>query len=122
MAADARGAAPENRYYAAGEGRPAGVRALFSRVARRYDLTGAVILQVERGSVADRAGLRGLARDRMGRLFVNDVITAVDKIPVKSYDDFFNALESYKIGDEVSLTVEREKKTRRVTVALTRAE
>lgn len=35
---DARGTAPENRYYADGEGRPAGVRALFSRIARRYDL------------------------------------------------------------------------------------
>jgi ubiquinone/menaquinone biosynthesis methyltransferase len=38
LARDARGAAPESRYYAAGEGRPAGVRALFSRIARRYDL------------------------------------------------------------------------------------
>ncbi len=35
---DARGNAPGNRYYAAGEGRSAGVRALFSRIARRYDL------------------------------------------------------------------------------------
>ena len=38
MAEDARGAVPESRYYTAGEGRPAGVRALFSRIARRYDL------------------------------------------------------------------------------------
>ena len=38
MTTDGRGAAPENRYYAAGEGRPAGVHALFARIARRYDL------------------------------------------------------------------------------------
>jgi len=38
LTTDAPGAAPENRYYAAGEGRPGGVRALFARIARRYDL------------------------------------------------------------------------------------
>jgi ubiquinone/menaquinone biosynthesis methyltransferase len=35
---EARGVAPENRYYAAGEEHPAAVRALFARIARRYDL------------------------------------------------------------------------------------
>jgi ubiquinone/menaquinone biosynthesis methyltransferase len=35
---EAQEAAPENRYYAAGEERPGMVRALFARIARRYDL------------------------------------------------------------------------------------
>jgi len=35
---EVRGVAPENRYVATGEERPVKVRALFSRIARRYDL------------------------------------------------------------------------------------
>lgn len=38
MATDARGAAPENRYYDAGPERSGKVHALFTRIARRYDL------------------------------------------------------------------------------------
>ncbi len=54
------------------------------------------------GHAGLRGGLRGVSRDRFGRTFVNDVITAVDKTPVKSYDDLFTALENYKIGDRVT--------------------
>jgi len=61
-----------------------------------------------------------MSRDRYGRTYINDVITAVDKTPVKTYDDLFTALENYKIGDTVTLTVTRNENTRTVRMQLIR--
>jgi S1-C subfamily serine protease len=97
-----------------------GVSFLPDDVARRYRLEGAVIVEVTAGTPAAAAGLRGLSRDRYGRYLVNDVVTAIDRTPVKTYDDLFGALESYKIGDPVTLTVEREGKARPVRFTLVR--
>ncbi len=71
-----------------------------------------------RDSQAYGLGLRGLGRDALGRLYIRDVITAIDGTKVKSYDDFFGALDNYKIGETVSLTVERNGKSRKVQIPL----
>jgi len=97
-----------------------GVSFVYDAYARRAGVTGAVIEQVNSGTPAYDAGLRGLSRDRYGRLLINDVVTAIDKTPVKSYDDLFTALENYKIGDTVTLTVERNEKARPVRFKLVR--
>ena len=97
-----------------------GVTFLPEQYARRADVQGVVIMVVETNSAAYEAGLRGMSRDRYGRTYVNDVITAVDKTPVKSYDDLFSALENYKIGDSVTLTVLRSEKSRPVKIQLIR--
>jgi S1-C subfamily serine protease len=85
---------------------------------RRADVAGAMILDVPRTSQAYELGLRGLSRDRFGRLYYRDVITAIDGTKVKSYDDLFSALDNYKIGDAVTLTVDREGKSRKVEIRL----
>jgi S1-C subfamily serine protease len=97
-----------------------GVTFLPEQYARRADVQGVVIMVVETNSAAYEAGLRGMSRDRYGRTYVNDVITAVDKTPVKSYDDLFSALENYKIGDNITLTVLRSEKSRQVRIQLIR--
>jgi S1-C subfamily serine protease len=97
-----------------------GVTFLPDQYARRADVEGVVVMEVQTGSAAYEAGLRGLSRDRYGRTYINDVITAVDKTAVKSYDDLFSALESYKIGDTVTLTVMRNEKSRSVRIQLIR--
>ncbi len=97
-----------------------GVTFLPDQYARRADVEGVIIMEVPTGSPAYAAGLRGLSRDRFRRTYLNDVITAVDKTPVKSYDDLFSALESYKIGDSVTLTVVRNEKARPVRIQLIR--
>ena len=86
--------------------------------ARRSDVAGAIILDVPRSSPAYELGLRGLYRDAYGRLLIRDVITAIDGTKVKSYDDLFTALDGFKIGDTVKLTVERDGKPRRVDIRL----
>jgi S1-C subfamily serine protease len=97
-----------------------GVSFLNDAYARRAGVEGVVILEVQAGTPASEAGLRGLSQDRFGRRFINDVITAVDRTPVKSYDDLFSILENHKIGDTVTLTVERDEKVRPVRFTLVR--
>jgi S1-C subfamily serine protease len=97
----------------------AGVSFVRDEVAQRAGIEGAVILEVAQGSRAYQLGLRGLHRDAFGRLLVRDVITGIDGAKIRSYDDLFNALDSHKIGDAVTLTVEREGKARPVRIELT---
>lgn len=95
-----------------------GVSFVRDEVAQRAGIEGAVILEVSKGSAAYDQGVRGLYRDNFGRLLIRDVVTAIDAMKVKSYDDLFAALDGYKIGDKVTLTLLREGKTRRVTIQL----
>jgi S1-C subfamily serine protease len=97
-----------------------GVSFVPDEYARRSRVEGVIIMEVQAGTTAAQAGLRGLSRDRYGRWLINDVITAVDKTPVKTYDDLFTALEDYKVGDTVTLTVERDGKVRPVRFTLVR--
>ncbi len=96
-----------------------GVEFVRDEVAQRAGIQGAVILEVTQGSPAYQMGLRGLSRDAFGRLLVRDVVTGIDGTKIKSYDDLFNALDGYKIGDTVTLTIEREGKARTVKIELT---
>jgi S1-C subfamily serine protease len=95
-----------------------GVSFVRDEVARRAKVEGAIILEVTRGSRAYEMGLRGLYRDNYGRLLYRDVITGIDLMKIRSYDDLFAALDGYKISDMVTLTVEREGKTRTIEIRL----
>ncbi|MBM3297495.1 MAG: trypsin-like serine protease [Candidatus Aminicenantes bacterium] len=97
-----------------------GVSLLSDEYARRLRIEGVVLFEVPAGSAAYQAGLRGISRDRAGRLALGDVIKSIDGTRVRSYDDFYNTLDNYKIGDTVALTVERDGRERRVSVTLMR--
>jgi S1-C subfamily serine protease len=86
--------------------------------ASRAGIEGAIIRDVPRDSQAYELGLRGLGRDSFGRLYIRDVIVAIDGTKVKSYDDFFSALDNYKIGETVTLTIERDGKSRKFQIPL----
>jgi S1-C subfamily serine protease len=75
--------------------------------AQRLGLEGALVVDVRAGSAAERAGIRPTARDELGRIVLGDVIVAVDGEPVRSADDLRDALERRKVGDRVTVTVER---------------
>jgi S1-C subfamily serine protease len=95
-----------------------GVSLLSDAYASRLNIKGVVIMEVAKNSAAYQAGLRGLARDRYGQLYIRDVITGLDTIQIKSYDDLYNTLDNYRIGDRVTLTVKRDEKSRKVIIRL----
>lgn len=86
---------------------------------------GALVEDVTPGSPADKAGVRGSAREinlDSGTVNVGgDVITAFNGQPVKTFDDLVAALEdSSTVGQSVTLTILRDGKqqTLNVTVAV----
>lgn len=97
-----------------------GIGILGEQYNRRMGIEGVIVQYVERGSDAYRAGIRGLAKDRYGQLYIQDVITGIDDYKIKSYDDLYNALDNYEIGDIVTVSVERDDKVRKVKVKLMR--
>jgi S1-C subfamily serine protease len=98
-----------------------GVTFVNDEYARRAGLRGAVILEVPRDSPAYDSGLRGLSRDNRGRLFVGDIIVGIDETKIASYDDLYNALDGRKIGDTVTLTVDKAGKIRMVRIVLVKS-
>lgn len=87
------------------------------RVAKRLGIDGILILNVEEGGPAHRAGLRPTTQYR-GELILGDIIVAIAGNTVHSYDDIRNELENYKVGDEVLLSVIRDGSSMEVPVQL----
>jgi S1-C subfamily serine protease len=82
------------------------------------DQDGVVINQVAPGGPAAKAGLRGVRHLPGARAEVGDVIVGIDEYPVKDFDDLFNALDRYKVGDTVKVKFLRGGKTLSVPVPL----
>jgi S1-C subfamily serine protease len=84
-----------------------GVTFANEKIARRLDIDGLLIINVESKSPADSAGIRGTRQVR-GNIILGDIILAINGVPVESYDDYRNELDSYHIGDEVTLIIQRD--------------
>jgi S1-C subfamily serine protease len=93
------------------------VRIADDATARRLGLQGVLIIQTEKGSAADTAGLRGTRRDNDGRLLLGDVIVSINADPITASGDLMNILEKYTVGTTVTVAVLRE--GTRVTVPVT---
>jgi S1-C subfamily serine protease len=84
-----------------------GVRIFSDDVARGVGVRGVIIRDVTRGSSAASAGLRGTVYDNRGRPRMGDVIVGIDDYPVHNYDELYNALDRYTVGDTVKVHVRR---------------
>jgi S1-C subfamily serine protease len=87
------------------------------RLERRLGLKGVLVLGVERGTPADRAGLHGIERTAEG-LTLGDVVVGIDGANVDDYDDLYNTLDEHHVGDEIVLNIARGDRLLAVRVAL----
>lgn len=74
------------------------------------DEEGVVINEVTKAGPAAKAGLRGLRRLPGGRVALGDILVGIDDRPVRDYDDLYNALDRYTVGDTVTIKVKRDGK------------
>ncbi len=84
-----------------------GVKAADDSITRRLGLKGVLVLSVERGSPAARAGLKGSRRSRH-RLLLGDLLTSLEGRELRSSDDLLLALEEHNPGEEVELRFQRQ--------------
>jgi S1-C subfamily serine protease len=86
------------------------------------DQEGVLIEQVEQGSPADEAGLRGSFKPVTinGQPFFvgGDVITAMDGEPVTRIEDLQGLLQTVQPGQEITLTILRDGTEMEVTLTL----
>lgn len=97
------------------------VRGQLSRfVLGRLRRSGVLVVDVERGTGAADAGLRGTVISRDGRRVtqVGDIIQAIDGEPIGSGAELRAVLDRYRPGDEVTVTILRASRAREVVVRL----
>ena len=96
-----------------------GVELASDQLAQEIGLDkGALIVNVVPGSPAAKAGLRPTRRDDDGGLELGDVIEAIDSHTIGSAGDLFAAMEHYKVGDTVTVTLRRQDKSEKVQIKL----
>jgi len=79
---------------------------------------GVLVKNVLPGSAADTAGIRSTQRIRSGEIQWGDLIIAVDDQRVQTTQDLFDILESFEIGETVTVAVLRNSRTREIPVTL----
>ena len=88
------------------------------RLAQRLGVDGVLLMSVNEGSGAEKAGLRGTRQDENGDILVGDVIVEVDGKPVHSYDDLATLLEKRKPGEKAKVKFLRGDRTLETDVLL----
>jgi S1-C subfamily serine protease len=86
-------------------------------ISERLGIKGVLIINVQPGSTAAEAGLRGTARS-WGEILLGDIIVAVDGRQVGDYDQLRREMERYQVGDAVTLIVIRDEQPLEVKVEL----
>lgn len=79
---------------------------------------GVMIARVSARGPAARAGLRGVRETIDGDLILGDIITAVNGKKVRGANDLLEYLEKRRVGQTVTLTIDRYNKVFRVRIRL----
>ena len=83
---------------------------------------GLLVSQVVKGGNAEKKGLKGgtkAVRYNASIIYLGgDIITQIDGISIMSIADYYSVLENKLPGDEISVTVHRDKKDLKFTVVL----
>ncbi len=88
------------------------------QMAHALNLKGVIVFDVQPGSAAAQAGLKGIAGGAGGRWVLGDVIVAIDGNAVTASSDLFRVLDQHTVGDSVKLTLERDGRRRDISVTL----
>jgi S1-C subfamily serine protease len=86
-------------------------------ITEQLGIKGALIINVQPGSNAAKAGIRGTTQV-FGGLVLGDIIVAIDNQKIGDYDDLRNELDRHKVGDTVTLIIIRNEQPLEIKVAL----
>ncbi|MBN2490078.1 MAG: trypsin-like peptidase domain-containing protein [Planctomycetes bacterium] len=75
--------------------------------ARRAGLEGVMIHEVQPGSAAEKAGLLGNRSDEDRNRLRGDILLAVNGQRITNSSDLFKILEKHKVGETVTVTIDR---------------
>jgi len=84
-----------------------GVSIAHESLSQRLGIKGILIINVQRGSSAEGAGLRG-TKQLGGEIILGDIIFAVDGKEVETPDDLRNELDRRQVGDKANIGIIRD--------------
>jgi S1-C subfamily serine protease len=84
----------------------------------RYGLEGPLVMRVLPGGSAEKAGLQPTRRTRTGDIILGDIIVGLNGEKIKSYEDLLLAIEQYKPGQTIELSLLRNGKPLKVSLTL----
>lgn len=87
-------------------------------VTKELGVEGVMVLRVTEGSAAHRAGLRETRLTHDGHIVPGDIIQAIGPYPVEDVGDLLDALERFNIGDQITVTLFRERGKKKIELVL----
>ncbi len=78
-----------------------------ARLVKRLGIEGILVLNVEPGGAAYKAGLRP-TKQYGNEIILGDIIQGIAGTPVRNYDDIRTELERYAVGDEIVINIIRD--------------
>ncbi len=94
-----------------------GVSVANESIMKRLGLAGVLVMEVQPGGAAAKAGLRGTRR-LPGGVVLGDIIESVDGLPVASLDDMLTIFDKHKVLEEVELGIRRDEQRLGIRVIL----
>jgi S1-C subfamily serine protease len=89
-----------------------------SFVSNNLRTSGILVLNVLPGSGAEKAGIEATQQTANGRTILGDLIKEIDGQEIANSTDLFRILDNKAVDDTISVTVERNGKTRELKVKL----
>ena len=94
-----------------------GIQRVEPHIAQKLGIKkGILIADVLPNTPAANLKLHGTHRDAWGRIVIGDIIVAVNAHPVSNYDALYNLLSEIKVGEKVTLSIQRGNKQMDVTM------
>jgi S1-C subfamily serine protease len=98
-----------------------GVSIANDRIAKKLGVKGVLLINIQSGSAAEKAGLRGTMRSG-DDIILGDIIESINDRSIYSFDDLRNEFDKYRVGDEVTLGIRRNDKLVTLKVSLEKIE
>jgi len=93
-----------------------GVKLFNDQVSQRFGIKGVLIDKVFSGTPAASVGLRGTMLASNGQVILGDIITGINSLPIKSYDDLYNALANINVGETIKVNFIRNNQLKSVSL------
>ncbi len=94
-----------------------GITIATPQLARRFHIDGVLIIKVTPGSSAEKAGIIG-TKQRRGQVILGDIIIGINGEDIHNRRDLVKILNTFKIGDVITLKIIRNKEKFQVDVVL----
>ncbi len=86
-----------------------GVFLLPDNLRERLSIDGAMILNIQNGGAAQKAGLNATYREYNGKIHYGDIITEIDGIKIRKNEDLISYLDKKNPQEKIKLKVLRDK-------------